>query len=76
MSILLTPEEISVYKLYGTEGFAGYEIEGLLKAQLKKGMDDMETDFIFIKELIANRENDTAIAHMIERWQSLLKEVE
>ncbi len=32
----LTPEEISVYKLYGTEGFAGYDIDGLLKAQLAK----------------------------------------
>ena len=33
---LLTPEEKSVYKLYGTKGFAGYDIDGLLKAQLAK----------------------------------------
>ena len=28
-------EEISVYKLYGTEGLAGYDIRGLLTAQLQ-----------------------------------------
>ncbi len=30
----ISPGEISVYKLYGTEGFAGYDIKGLLQAQL------------------------------------------
>jgi len=30
---LLTDEEISVHKLYGASGFAGYDIRGLLEAQ-------------------------------------------
>ncbi len=34
--LLLSPEEQSVYKLYGTEGFAGYAIKGLLQAQITK----------------------------------------
>ncbi len=43
---LLTPEEISVYKLYGAKGFAGYDIDGLLKAQ------DAKTAPIAIRELL------------------------
>ena len=40
---LFTLGEISVHKLYGTEGFAGYNIEGLLKAQLVKDDETPES---------------------------------
>ena len=34
-------DELSVYKLYGTEGFAGYDVGGLLKAQLLADRDKL-----------------------------------
>lgn len=79
MRILNDEEIIGIVKR--TKGGSAYNrVCQSAKAQyqqdLKDFIDENETDFIFLKELIANNETQRAVAFMIKKWESLKQLVE
>jgi len=74
--MLLTDEEKSIYELYGTEGLAGYNMDGLLKAQLRKvyewGNEECPHKW---EDFYSGEKRPRSTRQCPKCWQAILEEI-